>query len=191
MHDDEASGDGGSGEVIDLAANPPADPLDVARTIVLRQLTAGPRSRAQLAESLAKKQVPEAAATAVLDRMEEVGLVDDAAFAEVWVRSRHSARGLSRSALARELHRKGIAAQDAEEALEQVDVDAEAQAAAALVAKRLPSLAGLDKSAQTRRLVGMLARRGYGPGLAARTVREAIKASAALDVRDVLETPPG
>jgi regulatory protein len=175
MHDDEVSG-----EVIDLAANPPADPLDVARTIVLRQLTAGPRSRAQLAESLARKQVPEAAATVVLDRMQEVGLVDDAAFAEVWVRSRHSSRGLSRSALARELDRKGVAAEDAEEALEQVDSDAEAQAAAALVAKRLPSLAGLDKPAQMRRLVGMLARRGYGPGLAARIVRDAIEASETL-----------
>ena len=168
--------DGNAGEVIDLAANPPADPHDVARTIVLRQLTAGPRSRAQLEEALAKRQVPAEAVVAVLDRMTEVGLIDDAAFADVWVRSRHSSRGLSRAALARELHRKGVAKEDAEEALEQVDNDAEAQAAASLVAKRLPTLAGLDRSAQTRRLMGMLARRGYGPGVAGRAVRDALDA---------------
>ncbi|MGH3973165.1 MAG: regulatory protein RecX, partial [Pseudonocardiaceae bacterium] len=89
-------------------ATPEADPESVARGLVLRKLTAAPRTRAQLADDLAGRGVPDGVAHRVLDRFTEVGLVDDAAFAESWVRSRHLGRGLSRRALSHELRTKGV-----------------------------------------------------------------------------------
>lgn len=151
---------------------PDADPESVARTIVLRQLTMAPRSRAQLAQKLADRGTPVDVADHVLDRMEQVGLVDDEAFAEGWVRSRHETRGLSRRALAHELRTKGIDDETARATLEQVDDDAEVATARQLVRRRLPSVRGLPQEKQLNRLVGMLARKGYGSGLAFRVVRE-------------------
>ncbi len=151
---------------------PDADPESVARIIVLRQLTMAPRSRAQLAQKLADRGTPVDVADHVLDRMEQVGLVDDEAFAEGWVRSRHQTRGLSRRALAHELRTKGIDDETARATLEQVDDDAEVATARQLVRRRLPSMRGLPQEKQLNRLVGMLARKGYGSGLAFRVVRE-------------------
>ena len=155
---------------------PEPDPAAVARSIVLRKLTAAPRSRAQLAGDLAARDVPDEVATAVLDRYEEVGLVDDAAFAEAWVRTRHAGRGLSRSALRRELRAKGVDDETVAEAVEAVDDEAEAAAARALVDRRLPGMRRLPSEVRLRRLVGQLARKGYSGGLAMRVVREALDA---------------
>ena len=146
----------------------------MARSIVLRKLTVAPRSRAQLAGDLAARDVPDDVAEAVLDRFTEVGLVDDAAFAEVWVRTRHAGRGLSRSALTRELRAKGVDDETVADAVEAIDDDAEAAAARALVARRLPAMRSLPAEVRMRRLVGQLARKGYSGGLAMRVVREAL-----------------
>jgi regulatory protein len=162
---------------------PEPDPLSVARTIVLRRLTAAPRSRAQLAGDLAARDVPVEVADAVLDRFTEVGLVDDAAFAEAWVRTRHNGRGLSRRALRQELRAKGVDDATAADALEAVDDDAELDAARALVARRVGATRGLPVDARMRRLVGQLARKGYPSGLALRVVREALDAEG-LDTSD-------
>jgi regulatory protein len=151
---------------------PEADAESFARQILLQRLTDQPRSRAELAESLAKKNVPADLASRLLDRFEEVGLIDDAAFARLWVESRQRSKGLGRSALARELRKKGIDDELAQEALEQVDTDAEVEAAHRLVQKRLRSMQGLDRTVQTRRLTGMLARKGYSPHVAFAVVRE-------------------
>ena len=153
---------------------PVADPESVARTILLSKLTASAKSRRELADALAAKDVPDDVATRVLDRFEQVGLVDDAAFADTWVRSRQASRGLSRRALSHELRRKGVSDDVIAESLEQVDAETEREAAAALVARKLPSTRGLERARRTRRLVGMLARKGYGPGLAAGVVRDAL-----------------
>jgi regulatory protein len=110
----------------------------------------------------------------VLDRFTEVGLVDDKAYAESYVAGRHAGRGLARRALAQELTRKGVAPETAAMALETVDPTTEEQTARALVTKRLPALAGLPADVAERRLVAGLARRGYGPGLAYRVVRDAM-----------------
>ncbi len=167
---------------------PDADPVDVARSICLRQLTAGPRSRAQLAAALARKSVPELAAQAVLDRLTEVGLVDDTAFAQAWVESRHLGRGLSRRALAHELHVRGVGPAERDAALATIDGDSEAEVARILVNRKIAGTRGLQPAARVRRLSGMLARKGYPPGLAFRVVREALAAegpaSAELDVDD-------
>ncbi|CAN5784023.1 hypothetical protein BH20ACT6_BH20ACT6_05710 [soil metagenome] len=153
---------------------PPADPEQVARQILLRRLTDQPRSRAELASTLAAKGVPDEVASRVLDRYEEVGLVDDRAFATAWVGSRHRGRGLGRRALARELRRKGIDDDVARKALAEVcDYDEEA-AAAELVRRKLPAMRRLDPVRAQRRLLGMLARKGYGADVAVPAVRAAL-----------------
>lgn len=165
------------GTVADLAAD--ADPTAVARTIALRQLTAAPRTRAQLDDALARRGVPEEVGEALLDRLEEVGLVDDAEFARMWVESRHAGRGLSRRALRHELAHRGVDPELARQAAETVDDDAELAAAVALVRRRLTgsavsAVAAEDRARRDRRLLGMLARRGYGSGLAHRALRQAL-----------------
>jgi regulatory protein len=151
-----------------------ADAVEVARTICLRQLTAGPRSRTQLAQAMARRGVPDEAAAAVLERFTEVGLVDDAAFAQAWVEARHRGRGLGRRALAHELHARGIGPAESAAALDSLGAEQEEASARELVRRRLGATRGLDQVARVRRLGGMLARKGYPPGLALRVVREAI-----------------
>ncbi|MFJ8442221.1 regulatory protein RecX [Kitasatospora griseola] len=158
------------------AAAEEGDPADRARDICLRLLTGAAKSRKQLADALRRKEIPDEVADQVLSRLEEVGLIDDAAFAEAWVESRHAVRGLSRRALAQELRTKGVTGETAERALLQVDADDETDAARALVERKLRSTAGLDRDVRMRRLVGVLARRGYSEGLAFRVVREALDA---------------
>jgi regulatory protein len=155
------------------------DHESVARSVALRLLTGAPKSRHQLAEAMAKRDVPEEVADRVLDRFTEVGLVDDAAYAEILVRSRHTERGLSRRALAQELRRRGVDDETAQEALEQVDDADEEQAARALARKKLRATRGLDRETRLRRAYGALGRRGYGGSLVSRVVREELDAEGA------------
>lgn len=148
-----------------------------ARGIVLRRLAASPRSRAELARSLAEKDIPPDVAAEVLDRYTELHLVDDAAYAEVVVRSKQSTKGLARRGLAHELRRRGVPDTEANAALEAVDADLERRTARALVARRIPSTARLERVVATRRLVGMLARKGYDGSTAMAVVREALDAA--------------
>lgn len=160
-----------------LAADgPPGDPETTARTICLRMLTAAPRTRADLAATLAKRGVPEDAAERVLERLVEVGLVDDFAYAHAWVRSRHAGRGLARRALEYELRRRGVADDVIAAAIDELEPDQELAMARTLVERKLPSTRGLDRQRRVRRLVSMLARKGYPQGTALRVVEEAIAA---------------
>ncbi|MER2137815.1 MAG: regulatory protein RecX [Arthrobacter sp.] len=161
-------------------STPEADPHSVARAIVLRQLTSSAKSRQQLADKLAERDVPDDVAEAVLDRFEEVQLIDDAEFARMWVRSRSQTRSLARSAIRRELTGKGIDPQLAEEALEQLSPDAAVEAARDLVDRKLRR-ASLPEDAKerdklVRRLVSMLARKGYSPSLGFTVVNDALAA---------------
>lgn len=151
-----------------------ADPVAVARAIVLRQLAMAPRSRAQLEKKLRQRGCPDDVAEQVLDRMTEVGLVDDQAFAELVVRSKHSGRGLARKALSHELRKQGIDADVADEALSQVAPADERLKAEELVAKKLRTMHGLDASTQARRLASMLARKGYSGEIAWPVIRDAV-----------------
>jgi len=153
-------------------ADPPADPESVARTILLDQLTGRARSRRELADKLAGRGVPDDVAERLLDRFAEVGLVDDEAFARTWVSQRQQGKGLARRALAQELRRKGVGDDVAREVLDGVDPRDEAEAARLLVRKRLRSMQRLDEATATRRLVGMLARKGHPAGVAWAVVRE-------------------
>ena len=167
-----------------VAAGPDADPEQVARTILLDQLTGRARSRKELSDKLRSKDVPEDLATRLLDRFEEVGLVDDEAFARSWVAGRQSAKGLARRALAQELRRKGVDDEVAREALDELEPEQEEQAARTLVRKKLRSLSRVDDVTATRRLVGMLARKGYGSGMAFAVVRDELSRAGRDDPTD-------
>jgi len=161
-------------EPVDTPADPPADPEAVARNICLRALAMAPKSRAQLADLMASRAVPEDVADKVLARFTDVGLIDDAAFAAMLVESRRNGRGLARRAIADELRKKGVDDETAREAVDTIDNDAEMATARSLVERKLPSMRGLTPEARTRRLVGMLARKGYSSGVAYRVVKEAV-----------------
>ncbi len=154
---------------------PPQDPAERARAICLRLLTGTPRTRKQLADALEKREIPDDVAEEVLSRFEDVGLIDDAAFAGAWVESRHHGRGLARRALARELRTKGVDATLIDEAVGQLDSEREEATARELVARKLRSTRGLERDKRLRRLAGMLARKGYGEGMALRVVKQALE----------------
>lgn len=156
------------------AKSEPKDPAERAREICLRLLDIRPRTYIELAEALTKKDIPDEVINEVLDRYREVGMIDDGAFARAWVSSRHRSKKLSRRALSSELRRKGVDTELVDEALEQVDGDSERAAARALVEKRLRSMGSAAPDAVFRRLVSMLARKGYPAGVAVGVVKEVL-----------------
>ena len=156
----------GAGEFDDKRA-------EQARAVCLRLLTARARTRAELEAQLAKRGYPEDVGAAVLDRLTQVGLIDDEDFAEQWVRSRQVNAGKAKRALAAELRTKGVDNDVIDAALAGVDPDSERVRAEQLVRDKLRRERKLgdpdDKDAQNkvaRRLVGMLARRGYHQSMA-------------------------
>lgn len=153
-----------------------SEDVERAREWCLDQLDRRPRSRAELARGLARRGVAPEAAEAVLTRLAAVGLVDDPAFARQWVAERVRTRGLARRGLSAELHRRGVEPAAIAAAVANLDPAAEEEAARRLVAARLPRLAGLPRATVARRLLGLLARRGYPQGLATRVVAEAVDA---------------
>lgn len=151
------------------------DPEERARALCLRLLTGTPRTRRQLADAMRRRGIPEQVAEHVLSRFEDVGLIDDAAFADAWVESRHHSRGLARRALARELRTRGVEQGVIERAVDQLDSQQEEAAARALVDRRLRATRGLERDKRIRRLAAMLARKGYAEGLALRVIRGALE----------------
>ena len=142
-----------------------------ARALCLRLLTARARTRAELAGQLAKRGYPHDVSTRVLDRLAGVGLVDDADLAEQWVRSRRANAGKGKRVLAAELRTRGVAQDVISAVLDGIGAAAERDKAVELVRRRLrrENLDG-DDAKVARRLVGMLARRGYSQALAVETV---------------------
>lgn len=159
----------------------PGDPEEVARIVCLRMLDRRAYTRAELRTALGRRGVPDDAADRVLDRLAEVRLIDDAALAEGYAAAQHRERGLAGRAVALKLRRRGIADDTIDAALEQIDRTSEEAAARALVTRRLRSLRGLDPAVQARRLVGLLARKGYSPGLAHGVVRDVMRATTDTD----------
>jgi regulatory protein len=134
--------------------------------VCLRLLTVRARTRAELAGQLTKRGYPDDVSARVLDRLTEVGLIDDAAFAEEWVRSRRANSGKGKRALVAELRTKGVDADVIAETLDGVDAGEWRVQAERLVAARLRRENLDDEAKVTRRLVGMLARRGYSQTMA-------------------------
>jgi regulatory protein len=142
-----------------------------ARALCLRLLTARSRTRAELSGQLSKRGYPDDVRDRVLDRLAAVGLVDDTEFAEQWVHSRRAKAGKSRRALAAELHTKGVDNDVITAVLGGIDAGAERDRAEQLVRSKLRrETLGGDDARMSRRLVAMLARRGYGQNLACEVV---------------------
>jgi regulatory protein len=139
-----------------------------ARNLCLRLLTARARTRAELQGQLAKRGYPDDVSARVLDRLAQIGLVDDVDFAEQWVQSRRVNAGKGKRALAAELQTKGVDNEVIADALASIDAGAERERAEHLVREKLrrEKLGDDDDTKVARRLVGMLARRGYSQTMA-------------------------
>ena len=154
------------------AGEQPQDPRkreEQAKNVCLRLLTVRARTRAELSEQLAKRGYEDRVAGTVLDRLAEIGLIDDQDFAEQWVRSRHTNAGKGKRALAVELRKKGVDNDVIDAALADLDPAAERHRAEQLVRDKLRRERLTDDDGDvkvTRRLVGMLARRGYHQSMA-------------------------
>ena len=152
-----------------------ADAESVARTIALRKLTTRAHTRHELDKALQAKNVPQIVKETVLDRLQEVGLVDDTSFAADWVASRQQRRHLSRRALRRELEAKGVERSDIDSALETVDRDAELAAAQELVERKQAAMSALSRDVQQRRLAGLLSRRGFDTAVITQVLSNALR----------------
>lgn len=160
----------------------PAQREALARDLIYRALAMRDHSRAELRNKLARRGFDEEVAERMLDKFVAAGLIDDAAFAQRWVQSRHQFSGRGRRALAQELRTKGVGEEEASAALDTVSREDERQRAADLVERKLarvevPEDRG-ERDKLTQRLVGMLGRRGYHPSLALSVVRDAIREKA-------------
>jgi len=172
-------------EVDDVeAAGPPGDPYEVARIVCLRLLDRRAYTRVELERALRKRDVPVEAGQRVLDRLAELRLIDDTALADGYARAQHQERGLSGRAVAYKLRQRGVGEQDVLAAVAQIDAGSERAAAAALVQRKLRSMAGLEPAARARRLVAMLARKGYAPGLAYEVVQSVVREHVEVEVAD-------
>ena len=150
------------------------DPYSVTREIALKALDRRAYARAELGDYLARKGAAVDVIGRVLDRFEEVGLIEDGAFASQWVESRHRVRRLPRRALVAELRRKGLEEDVINRAVSVVDQEAEARAARDLAEAKAGSVAGLPPDTALRRLVGMLGRRGFNGELAWSTAKDVL-----------------
>ena len=150
-----------------------ADPVAAAREIALRRLSVRARSRKELAQDLKSRDVPAEAAAEVLDRFAEVGLINDAAFADEWVESRGRRSGAAR--LKQELRLKGVAEEHIAEAIGGRD-DEDLATARELAQRKAASMKGLDSVVGQRRLTAYLARRGFSGAVIRRVVGEVLDA---------------
>jgi regulatory protein len=161
------------------------DPEAQARQICLRLLTIAPKTRAQLAAALRRRGIPAEAAETVLARFTDVGLIDDAAFARAWVESRHYSRGLSRRSLSAELRRQGVETEEIREAVDTLDPNQEVATARRLVEQKMAGTRGQPPQVRVRRAAGMLARKGYPPGLVFRLIKEVLEQEGAHQTLDL------
>lgn len=166
------SGGGGGGSTLGGADDP--EGLGRARQVALRQLAMGPRTRQQLTDKMLAKECAPDVIERVLNRMADVGLVDDQAYAHMLVRTKREGSGMAIRGLRHELRKKGVPEEMAEAAVEGVEPEQERRQAEALVAARLPRLYGLEREVQIRRLGGFLARKGYPAGLSFAVIKDAL-----------------
>jgi len=154
--------------------NKEIEAADAAKQVLLRRLSNAPRTRKELAKDLKDKDISDDVANLALDRFEEVGLINDQALASNYVSSQHERKGLGKNALRQQLRAKGVSDDVALEAVSQISEDQEFQAAFALACKKIRSLQRDDAKTQLRKIVGVLARKGYSSNLAFRVAKEVI-----------------
>lgn len=154
--------------------DPENDPVAAAREIALRRLSVRARSRKELTQDLKSRDVPADAAAEVLDRFAEVGLINDAAFAQEWVESRGRRSGAAR--LRQELRLKGVAEEDIADAIAGRGDLADLTNARELATRKAATMKGLDRVVRQRRLTALLARRGYSSAVIRRVIGEVLQA---------------
>ena len=154
--------------------NKEIEAADAAKQVLLRRLSHAPRTRKELAKDLKDKDISDEVANVALDRFEEVGLINDQALASNYVSSQHERKGIGKNALRQQLRAKGVSDDVALEAISQISDDQEFQAAVALACKKIRSLQKDDAKTQLRKIVGVLARKGYSSNLAFRVAKEVI-----------------
>ena len=154
--------------------NKEIEAAEAAKQVLLRRLSHAPRTRKELAKDLKDKDISDEVANVALNRFEEVGLINDQALASNYVSSQHERKGLGKNALRQQLRAKGVSDDVALEAISQISDDQEFQAAFALACKKIRSLQRDDAKTQLRKIVGVLARKGYSSNLAFRVAKEVI-----------------
>jgi regulatory protein len=174
-----------SSAVVDDAA-PSVDPSAVdtlgrdsserrAENVSLSALTRRGMSRWEMEKTLVSRDLDERVVQEELERLERVGLIDDAALAETYVRTQHERKGLGRAALMSELRRRHIPQESIDLALEQVDDDDEQSRATELAVKRAGQLSSYDQETAMRRLTGFLLRKGYSSSVVRNAVDAALR----------------
>lgn len=160
-----------------IAALPRTEQVEKAKELALYVLTASMKTRKQLTTKLTEKGYPEDVTKEVLDRLEELHLLNDASFARNYATSKQRSSSLGAGRIKRELLQKGVDAETVAEALEEVDgmdEDGQYEAALELLRKKAPSTRNLEPTARVRRLAGLLARKGYSPAFIFRAVKEVL-----------------
>lgn len=162
-----------------------ADPYTRAKTIVYNQLAYSAKTRGQLRKKLQAEGFDAELIEPLLDKFEAAKLIDDAEYAQTFVAQKSRTKKLSRAALRRELAERGVRGEEAENALAQRTDEQEREDAAELVRKKLrPGMDLSDRAEKdkvTRRLLGMLARRGYSSSVSMSVIREELAAYGAED----------
>ncbi len=157
-----------------LVPSSPQELESAVRERCLNLLAQQPRTRAELERKLSQAGAPEAAVAAVLDRLAQVGLVDDTAYAQAYVRTGVGVRRRGTRSLRTELRQRGVAPEVIDLAAAEVDEQDERATALALATRRAPGLARLAPEVRRRRLMGLLLRRGFSGSLASEVVAEVL-----------------
>ncbi len=144
-----------------------------ARNVLLHQLARSAKSTHQLRQILEKREIPSEIAERVLERFTEVGLIDDAAYAETIVNSRRNFKGLAKSAIKRELNEKGVPAPLVEQAIESITPEDDFESAMGLATRRARQMTTLTREVRERRLAGYLGRKGYPSSVVFAAIRHA------------------
>ena len=145
-----------------------------AENVSMHALTRRGMSRWELEKTLLSRELDQDVVDAELDRLEGVGLLDDAELAETFVRTQHDRKGLGRGAITAELRRRHIDQEHIDAALEQVDDDDEQTRATELAVKRAGQLSSYDVETAKRRLHGFLSRKGYSSAVVRTAIDEAL-----------------
>ncbi|MGN6427325.1 MAG: regulatory protein RecX [Leifsonia sp.] len=174
----EDAGAGGAAETAETAAPGPTDEESErlsrkANAVTIRQLARRGMSRWELEQVLRKRDIEPEVFGPELDRLEALGVIDDASLATSLAFTQHSRKGLGRSAIELDLKRRHIAPELIEAALADIEDEDELEMATELAIKRIGQLASYDDETARRRLHGFLARKGYGSGV----VRQAMDAA--------------
>lgn len=175
---DPAAGGAGTPHT-DAGPQEPGGGEAAARRIALDALSRAARTRGQLETLLQRKGIAPQAAETVLDRFEEVGLVDDAGYAEAFVESRHRIRGQGGRALSAELRRRGVADEIVVDAVGALDPDREFETACRIARARYDRMPAVAAEVKLRRLAGFLARKGYSGAIVSRAVRHVVREATA------------